>query len=444
MLIPFIYNPKLPVMDMNYLAGSYDHAVVEQEKKDHDKSIIEERDSIDRWMREYVNGSFIPSAALVVIRDGAVWHRNLVNTSEKRRYSVASFTKTFTALAALQLVERGKMSLDEPVNNYYPAYLENDQLVTRQITLRDLLTHTSGIVNDFSGPGRLYPYQRYPAGSRFYYSNQGYIVVGRIIEHVSGKPLYRYITEQFLEPLGMKDSVAPETMVASGGLQCTIDDLAKYAAMMLNRGSTRFHTFVSEKTFNEIFSKTLDSPPVKFNEYRGISWRVWTIDDRPYSMNHAALWVGSGGWIQLFPSLGVGYVFISDTPDHDSDEFNLFYRGLKGRLLKLTALLSDSDMDPRGFNPGIPLGEELKEFTGVYKNNERNRFIEIGLDKRGGLSVRRIESGEVMDIVPTSRLTFVYIYPGQSEKGLAFDFTWKKDSIVGLGVLDGYYEKISF
>ena len=65
------------------------------------------------------------------------------------------------------------------------------------------------------------------------------------------------------------------------------------------------------------------------------------------------------------------------------------------------------------------------------------------MSKDGSLVARRDQSGEIYHIFPTSMLSFIYVYPGQTEKGLAFDFTWKDDTIVSLGVLDGYYEKIA-
>ncbi len=427
---------------MRELAKSYDRAHDEQVEKTNETALAREKYSLRQWIDENACWPDIPTVSAALVKGNRIefFHRN--RSEPGKLYSVASFTKTFTALAALQLVDRGKLTLDEPVNNYFPVYLENHELDTRLITLRDLLTHTAGVVNYGSGIAPFLPKQRYPAGSRFYYSNQGFNVVGMIVENISGMTLGAYITRNIIKPLEMTDSIAPDTMKASGGMYCSVEDLSHYVMMLIHRGTYKGKVIVSEQIFNEIFSETLKSPKARFKEYRGISWRIWSIDGRPYSMNHAALWNGSGGWIQVFPTLGTGYVFMSDPPLYDIEEFYRFYRGLKGEFLKLTAMMSSADLAPAAFHASTPETVRLWNYTGVYRNSTGKGTIKIKMNNRGSLVAIRENTGAEYDIYPTSMLTFVYIFPEQTEKGLAFDFTWRDGKIVGLGVFDGYYEKI--
>lgn len=428
---------------MHELAESYDRAHNIQLAQKNETALSRQKYLLRQWIEENAHWPYIPTVSAALVKGNRVEFFYRHRTDPGQRYSVASFTKTFTAIAALQLVDRGIISLDEPVNNYIPLFLENPELDTRLITLRDLMTHTAGVVNYVGGEEPYLPKQRYPAGSRFYYSNQGFNVVGMIVEKISGKKLGTYITEHILIPLEMKDSIAPDSMKASGGMQCSVEDLTRYVMMLIHRGTYRGRIIVSEDVFNEIFRETIPSPRAKYKEYRGISWRIWSIDDRPYSMNHAALWNGSGGWIQIFPTLGTGYVFMSDPPLYDIDGFYRFYRGLKGEFLKITAIASQRDLPPTAFHASVPKTVRLWDYTGLYKNSIDGRTIRISMSSRGHLVAKKEHTGAEYDIHPTSLLTFVYIYPEQTEKGLAFDFTWRDGKIVGLGVVEGYYEKIA-
>jgi len=428
---------------MGELAVSYDRVHEEILNKKYNLKIEAQKQHLRAWINGNAVMPHIPTVAAALVKGNRVEFIHRTRSEAGKRYPVASFTKTFTAIAALQLVDRGIITLDEPVNNYFQAFMENPELNSRQITLRDLLTHTAGVTNHLTDGTPQLPKQRYPAGSRFYYSNQGFNVVGLLIETLSGIPLGQYLTENILQPLEMHDSIAPDTTRASGGMYCSVDDLTHYVMMLIHRGTYKGKEIVSEKNFNEIFSETLPSPGAAFKEYRGISWRIWSVNDRPYSMNHAALWNGSGGWIQVFPDLGTGYVFMSDPPSYDMETFFSFYRGLKGEFLRLTAMVSPEGMAPESFRASVPGLTKLWSYTGTYHNSITDLSITIYMNTGGSLVARRDQTGEQYHIYPTSMLTFVYIYPDQTEKGLAFDFTWENDTIVGLGVLDGHYDKIA-
>ena len=144
--------------------------------------------------------------------------RDVPNTPQTK-FNIASLTKQFTGLAVLQLAERGKLTLEDPVSKYYadapPAW--------KEITVYQLLTHTSGIPN----PAALTDYPKgiaqaytpkeliaifenkaldFPPGTKRKYSNPGYYLLGYIIERVSGQSYADYIRQNILEPLGMHDS----------------------------------------------------------------------------------------------------------------------------------------------------------------------------------------------------------------------------------------------
>lgn len=145
--------------------------------------------------------------------------KNKVNTL----FNIASITKTMTAVATLQLVEKGLLDLDVPVGKYLPDY--PNTTVRDSVTAYQLLTHTSGLnnflVDDFKDMGKLNlkalkdylvlfaskPLLFAP-GSNYSYSAAGYIVLGLLIEKLSGESYHKFMESQVLERAGMKSTIA--------------------------------------------------------------------------------------------------------------------------------------------------------------------------------------------------------------------------------------------
>jgi len=142
-------------------------------------------------------------------------------------FHIASIGKSMTATAVMMLVEAGKVSLDDPVSNYIPAFTGEWR---DAITVRHLLTHTSGLPQDPGpeitaqvAPGSgtdalLKQYHRtrlaVPVGSKVEYSNVGYGMLGLIVEAASGKPFAAFMREQLFTPVGMSEAyLAPPESV---------------------------------------------------------------------------------------------------------------------------------------------------------------------------------------------------------------------------------------
>jgi CubicO group peptidase (beta-lactamase class C family) len=187
-------------------------------------------------------------------------------------YLLASITKSFTAAATMKLVEDRKLALADPLAKHLPDAPE----AWKGITLRHLLTHTAGLRDRFEGPSaeewllsysteRMYRAARetptdFPPGTRWQYSDQGYFLLGMIIEKVTGKSYRQFLTERLFRPLGMTatTTIRQEEIVknmASGytrkgdtllhshrrtdyglvshfGLLSTVTDLARWAAAL--------------------------------------------------------------------------------------------------------------------------------------------------------------------------------------------------------------------
>jgi len=209
---------------------------------------------IDGWLHQHVDSNLIGGAVLLVLRDGNVVYERAVGWSDReagRRmapdamFRIASQTKALTSVAVMMLVEQGRLGLNEPVSRYIPQYARTRVIAPdgstvparRQITIRDLLTHTAGISYGADtvlgpiwsakglGPAAGYgyyladkdepvcttmetlaslPFSRQPGEAFVYGWNTD--ILGCVVERVSGMPLDRFFATRILTPLGMTDT----------------------------------------------------------------------------------------------------------------------------------------------------------------------------------------------------------------------------------------------
>ena len=202
-------------------------------------------------------------------------------------YHWASITKTFTAIAIMQLRDRGRLSLDDPIVRYVPelAAVHNPHGPMSAVTIRHLLSHAAGFRNptwpwggnlpwhpyeptEWSQLVAMLPYTQilFPPGSAYSYSNPGVIFLGRVIEKLSGDDFAAYIDKNIFRPLGMSRSyfdLTPYHLLAdrsnnyevregktetngldfdtgitssNGGLNGPLPDMVKYLAFLLGKG----------------------------------------------------------------------------------------------------------------------------------------------------------------------------------------------------------------
>jgi D-alanyl-D-alanine carboxypeptidase len=160
------------------------------------------------------------------------------------RFHIQSTTKTFVATVVLQLVGERRLSLQDTVGDLLPGVVRP----VRPITVRQLLNHSSGLVGDSIGP---------PApGTRFYYSNANYVLLGQIVEEVTGRPLERVVLDRIFRPLELDDTSYGTAAIGSpdegpwlgypvvrypasgpirgnAGIVSTVDDVATFFAALL-------------------------------------------------------------------------------------------------------------------------------------------------------------------------------------------------------------------
>jgi CubicO group peptidase (beta-lactamase class C family) len=182
-----------------------------------------------------MNGRDAFSGAILIAHNGKIvldqaWgfadETNHIRNTVDTQFCIGSMNKMFTAVAILQLAGHGKLALDKPIATYWPDYPNRD--LASRVTIRELLNHTGGTGDIFT---REYDAHReetrtladyvklfasrpvaYEPGSRMEYSNYGFILLGRIVELVSGEPYQQYVQEHIFRPAGMMHTDSrPET-----------------------------------------------------------------------------------------------------------------------------------------------------------------------------------------------------------------------------------------
>jgi CubicO group peptidase (beta-lactamase class C family) len=266
-------------------------------------------------------------------------------------FDLASLTKPIaTATSVMILVDEGRIDLDAPVAKYLPGFGSNGK---EQITVRDLLTHQGGLIADNSikdyaeGIARswenilgLTPVAE--RGTRFIYSDMGFVTLGKLVETVSGKPLDEFVRERIYVPLGMKDTMYrpvpdlaarcaateqrdgkwmkgdvhdPRAWALGGvaghaGLFSTADDLARYAQMIVNGGEYGGRRILSAAIVDQ-----MKAPQKVPSGVRGLGWDKQTS----YSSNRGDLFtaeaIGHGGFtgtgIWIDPPQQLFVIFLS-------------------------------------------------------------------------------------------------------------------------------------
>lgn len=249
---------------------------------------------IDQLVGKTLAETGVPSAEIAIVRNGQLVLEKAYGKANEGLparpdlpYQIASNSKQFTAMALMLLRDEGKLSLDDHVSKYIPGISGGDR-----VTIRELLSHTSGLQDfwpqDYSFADMNTPTTPehivdkwakrpldYDPGTRWQYSNTGYVVAGMIAEKVSGEPLLKYLYRKIFTPLGMHPLDQDDTntaafpagyeryalgpvhvakppargwLYAAGELSMNAADLAKWDIARMNRAVIPAHDWVEQET----------------------------------------------------------------------------------------------------------------------------------------------------------------------------------------------------
>jgi uncharacterized protein YbbC (DUF1343 family)/CubicO group peptidase (beta-lactamase class C family) len=380
----------------------------------------------DEAIGQAIGENRIPGAVLIIGHNGEIVHRKaygrraVTPAAEAMTldtiFDCASLTKVIATTSSLmKLFEDGKLRLDDRVTEYLPEF----QGGKSDITVRNLMTHFSGmrpdldLVPEWSGyvtgiRMALLDKPTSSPGARFVYSDINFVLLGEIVRRLSGQTLAEFTRENFFEPLGMSDTmfqpaaglrnrIAPTEPPSKGapplrgivhdptarfmggiaghaGLFSTADDLARFAQMMLGKGTRAGVRIFSPLTVEKF--TTPQSPPDQ-PILRGLGWDI----DSPFSSNRGELFpIGSYGhtgftgtsvWIDPFSGT---YVILLTNSVHPNRRPPI--SSLRSRVATIAAAALGSDQ------PGIQITGYNETLTGagIHREVARNAQVLTGLD----------------------------------------------------------------
>lgn len=261
---------------------------------------------LDAWIRAMVAVRDEPGLSIGIVYDqDLIWAKGYGYTNREKHeqatptslYRIASISKLFTATAIMQLRDAGKLQLDDPVSKHLPWFhMKNVQPDAPAITIRHLLTHTSGLPrelplpywNDLKFPTRdemtrLLPEQDtiFPPEVEYKYSNLAFAIVGEVVAAVSGEPYPQYIEDHVLKPLGMQwtrvspdpttpglaigyrkrvpseqreaeDFIDARGLTPAANLASNVEDLARFVSMQFREGAAGGAQILKGSTLHEM------------------------------------------------------------------------------------------------------------------------------------------------------------------------------------------------
>ena len=379
--------------------------------------------AVDAIIQQAIHERQIPGAVLVVGHNGQVIYRRAYGDRalEPRRetmtldtiFDLASLTKVIaTTTAVMQLVEQGKVRLNDPVAKYLPEFSQNGK---EDITVRQLLTHYSGLDPDLdlrtAWEGKETAYRMAFAerpedapGSKFSYSDVDFIVLGALVERVSGEGLDEYAARhifarlkmmhtRFVPPVAWRAKIAPTQydenehmlrgvvhdptarrmggVAGQAGLFSTGDDLAKFAQALLNGGGGILSAQSVEKM-------TRPEQPPSAPVLRGFGWDI----DSPFSSNRGDLlpvggyghtgFTGTSMWID--PTTET-YIILLTNAVHPRGKGNaIALRSKVATAVAAALLLSTSEQEAlrwqsiTGYNEAQSAARRMGTRNGTVKN----------------------------------------------------------------------------
>jgi CubicO group peptidase (beta-lactamase class C family) len=349
---------------------SYSDHVVSKNKIVGESDRVNNDNNFDSKIDLLMKFGHMPSLSACIIKNDSIqWYKGYgyCDRSHKKIptentiYMVASISKTFTAVALLQLYEQGLVTLDDNVSTYLPFNLKNPKYPEVNITLRMLLSHQSSIIeenkvlfplyftflgysfdwfDEFLLPGGgIYNeklWADYPPGDSYNYSSINTAIVGYIVEHISHQPFNEYCKDHIFKPLEMfnssfnlcelkySDIAVPYLWIPgfyiplphidtgnvsypAGGLRTTISDLSHYLIAHMNNGFYNGKRILKNETMELMHSVQY---PGSFdgNYTYGLCWMIWNESNETYGGHSGGILGGRAEmWYRQSDNTGVIY-----------------------------------------------------------------------------------------------------------------------------------------
>ncbi len=335
------------------------------------RSLNKKLKELDAYYQESLEKWEVPGMAIAIVKDDSIIFEKGYGVLDIRRdeavdaysmFPIASNTKAFTSAGLGILVEQGKLKWDDKVRDHLPWFEMYDPYVTCNMTVRDLLSHRSGL-KTFSGDllwyGTTYNRKEVVERARFLepvygfrahygYSNIMYIAAGLIIEEISGMNWDTFMAEHFFEPLNMKRTVTstddltsfenvatPHTtyegevipipylnwdnMAPAGAIISSVHDVSQWLRLQLRRGVYKNDTVFSQLISHQMWSPqtiqgvsqwSMENMPTHFKSY-GLGWALMDYHGKKV-VNHGGGYDGMISQTAMVPEENLGIVILTN------------------------------------------------------------------------------------------------------------------------------------
>ena len=374
----------------------------------------------------------VPGANLAILADGEVTEaaygvlnvRTGVEATTDSLFQIGSITKVWTATLIMQLVDEGLLDLDAPVIKYLPDFKVADPDVTKKVTTRHLLAHTSGIDGDhFLDTGRgddcVEKYvascaglkQNHPLGATMSYCNSGYTVLGRILEVLRGKSWDAILHERLFAPLGLETAgTLPEEallhraavghMTPPGGelqvapvwgifrsagpaglIHATPREVLRFAELHLADGLTADGTrVISAESAQAMRQPQVAVPDVyTLGSHWGLGWILMTWDGREV-YGHDGGTIGQSAFLRIVPDAGIAICLLTNG-GHTQDLFRDLYNEI---LSELAGMSLPARLEPPATAPDV----DLDAYVGRYARES----VELTFERDGAQLLAKVKT----------------------------------------------------
>jgi len=332
-------------------------------------------EAVTRRFDAFAQTAKIVGGSAVLVRDGRIVARHYYGFADRATgrkagdstiYHWASVTKTLTAIAVLQLRDRGLLRLDDPITRWVPELraVHGPAGAVDRVTLRMLLSHSSGFQSptwpwghgepwepfeptEWSQLVAMMPYQRleFPPGSRYGYSNPGYIYLARVVEKLTGDPWAVYVQKNIWTPLGMDrsdvgatprrlaaqrshgyrvagDSVAdlgadfdPGITIPNSGWNAPVADVARYLAFLT--GAIADSTVLPRRTLEEMWAPSVRTGAA-LPELAAVGLGFFSLEHEGHRIvGHTGDQAGYRSYVYFDPAASTGLVLVFNTNNDD-------------------------------------------------------------------------------------------------------------------------------
>ncbi len=359
----------------------------------------------------------------LVYGDSVIWTEsfgyrdktNKIKAVDSDQYLIGSITKTFTGIGVMQLQQKGELSINDPLKKYLPEF--NLRILSgniNDITIRDIMTHHSGIPGDelvdlFSNDPNEFPklleyinsdYAMSPPNVSFSYSNAAISLLGLMIEEVTGTKYTEYIKNNFFAPLNMNSTgfyttsdipegvkysydynghsveEQPMSNIPAGAIYSNVYDMAKYLKTIINYGKFENKEIIDSISLCEMFKVQNIDVPLDLGRPIGLTWFIAHNDSGNY-VYHEGASLHQRSFLAVAPESRFGIVLLTNSDNGGNFQWRV--TEMMAEAAKLTGYkvpkISGSDtksshyytlLNKAEFSKVKLLPTDLTKFTGLY------------------------------------------------------------------------------